>query len=242
MKAAGRFAVAFLVAASACAAAGAQETVVTPLETHAAEGIGYKYRKVVDAANRAMLRGEDPLRSTERLAPVLRYCDEQRSQPGRIAISVSSAAEYERYMAAHRDGTPVEWIDIACPMAYKAMAFMHVERKEYTKALEYLDTTAAMTPYWGEARVERGFALNMLRRFDEGLASYREALEMAEASDDARVGAMALRGIGYTLIELRDLDGAQAAYEQSLQLDPDNATATRELDYIRQQRERATGG
>ena len=228
-----------LVAATIISTATAQEIVVTQINSYAENGIGHQYRKDVEAANLAMLKEGNLEGVSERLAPVLRYCDRQRQQPGRIALSVASAAEYEHYIATHHDGTPVEWIDMACPRAYKAMAFMHVERKADDMALPYLDQATAMAPYWAEALVERGFVLNRLRRPREGLASYRMALELTESFKSVdRVKAMALRGIGYSLIELGDMEAAKASYEQSLEIEPDNKTANNELEYIRQQAEK----
>ncbi|MDQ2702360.1 MAG: tetratricopeptide repeat protein [Pseudomonadota bacterium] len=221
------------------ATAAAQETVITRIDGYAQDGIGHQYRKDVDAANRAMLNGQNLEGAAELLAPVLRYCDQQRQEPGRIAISVASAAEYEHYIAGHGNGVPVDWIDMACPMAYKAMAFMHGERKAYDVALPYLDTAIAMAPYWPEALIERGFVLNQLGRTLEGLASYRGALELTESFKSvSRLRAMALRGTGYSLIELGDFEGAQTVYEKSLEIEPDNKTATGELEYIRKQLEK----
>ena len=106
-------------------------------------------------------------------------------------------------------------------------------------ALPYLDQATAMAPYWAEALVERGFVLNRLRRPREGLDSYRKALELTESFKSVdRVKAMALRGIGYSLIELGDMEAAKASYEQSLEIEPDNKTANNELEYIRQQAEK----
>ena len=53
-----------------------------------------------------------------------------------------------------------------------------------------------------------------------------------------RAIALALRGIGYSQVELGDLDGAEQSYKESLEVEPGNTLAQRELDYIRQQREK----
>ena len=45
-----------------------------------------------------------------------------------------------------------------------------------------------------------------------------------------------LRGLGYTWIELKDLDRAEAFYRRSLEVEPGNATATKELQYIERSR------
>ncbi|MDR2857803.1 MAG: diguanylate cyclase [Novosphingobium sp.] len=58
-------------------------------------------------------------------------------------------------------------------------------------------------------------------------------------SPDARITARSLRGMGYTKIELGDLDEAERMFHLSQQFDPDNAGVRTELEYIA--RKKATG-
>lgn len=53
---------------------------------------------------------------------------------------------------------------------------------------------------------------------------------------------LVLRGIGYQLVELDDLDGAERAYRDSLEAEPGNALAQRELEFIRERRAQKAGG
>jgi len=55
-------------------------------------------------------------------------------------------------------------------------------------------------------------------------------------SDDASVAARALRGMGYTKIEMGRLDEAEKLFRQSLEYDPKNAGAKSELDFIAQKK------
>lgn len=76
--------------------------------------------------------------------------------------------------------------------------------------------------------------LNQLHRSGEALADYRLALQLVDRyPSNAGMKAIALRGLGYILVELGDLPGAERAYQDSLTADPDNALAKRELQYIR---------
>lgn len=43
----------------------------------------------------------------------------------------------------------------------------------------------------------------------------------------------ALRGQGYSLVELGDLDAGEQKYQQSLALNPDDTMSKQELDYIK---------
>lgn len=213
------------------------ETIVTPLHrARSPQQMGVRFRADASAAAEAAMRG-DHAEARKRLAPVIAYCD-QLVTPLRDVVSVASMAEYEAFVAASAGGKPVEWIDTACPSAYKMAAFLHVEAKQTDAALAMLDKAAAVAPYWAEPHAERGYLLNQVGRQQEGLASYERAWDLVErypTNDYAR--ALVLRGLGYTWIELRDLDRAEAFYRQSLEVEPGNALARRELEYIRQQRE-----
>jgi tetratricopeptide (TPR) repeat protein len=77
---------------------------------------------------------------------------------------------------------------------------------------------------------ERANALTSLKRFDEALAAYDDALKQPQLSPPLQ--AHLLRGRGYTLTEMNRLDDAQKAYTDSLVLEPNNPTALSELQYI----------
>ena len=102
-------------------------------------------------------------------------------------------------------------------------------------SIAMLAKAIAMAPYSPEPLTEQGFALNQMGRHDEALVNYRKALDLSNAFGAARYAkALSLRGIGFTLVELNHLAAAREAYEQSLQVEPGNAIALQELDYIRQ--------
>ncbi|MEF9977498.1 MAG: hypothetical protein RR834_03235, partial [Thermomonas sp.] len=68
---------------------------------------------------------------------------------------------------------------------------------------------------------------------------YRSALTLSRKHEaNKRAIALALRGIGYSHVELGDLDAAEQAYLESLEVEPGNALAQRELEYIREQRKK----
>jgi tetratricopeptide (TPR) repeat protein len=85
--------------------------------------------------------------------------------------------------------------------------------------------------------IERGAALSGLMRWQDSLANYDRGLSFERVPPNQR--AVMLRGRGFALIELGRLAEAEAAYRDSLALDPNNQIAARELGYI--QRLRAGG-
>lgn len=59
-------------------------------------------------------------------------------------------------------------------------------------------------------------------------------VDKSTAGEDAKVAARALRGMGYTRIEMGRLDDAAKLFRQSLDYDPSNVGAKTELDFIAQ--------
>jgi tetratricopeptide (TPR) repeat protein len=86
----------------------------------------------------------------------------------------------------------------------------------------------------GETRpyllLERGESLLALKRAADALADFDEGLKTDDL--DPKIHAHFDRGRGFALTELGRLDQAEAAYQASLQLEPNNPTALHELGYI----------
>jgi tetratricopeptide (TPR) repeat protein len=89
---------------------------------------------------------------------------------------------------------------------------------------------SAVGAHAGEMMSEKGAALDSLKRYSEGLDVFDQALasHVLTPRDKARLD----RGRGFALTELGRLDDAQAAYRDSLQIEPGNARAQAELGYI----------
>lgn len=108
------------------------------------------------------------------------------------------------------------------------------ETRHPEDALEPLAKGLALQPGNALLTVEQNASFVLLRRFPEALAANDLALAQPMIADSDR--AQLLRNRGYVLIELGRIDEAEAAYNQSLKLDPGNRIALNELDYIRRQR------
>jgi tetratricopeptide (TPR) repeat protein len=105
------------------------------------------------------------------------------------------------------------------------------EFRRYEEAVAWLDRGLALQPQHQYLISEKAVALNALGRHAEAAALYQDALDHPEfgANQDR---ARLLRGLGVTLIDLDRLDDAEAALNQSLELQPGNALARNELAYI----------
>jgi tetratricopeptide (TPR) repeat protein len=153
---------------------------------------------------------------------------------GARPICVASAAELERARQA-APGQSLVQIDWAYGLALHAEGALASERKDWETALGYLERGIQARPFAPESRAERGFVLNQIGRFDEALALYEGALELATT---ARMKAVALRGASFALIELGRLDEAEAKLRQALEHEPASPATRNELRYIEQLRKK----
>jgi tetratricopeptide (TPR) repeat protein len=148
-------------------------------------------------------------------------------------VSVANEEDRKSFVASKPAGTSIKVVDFACPWAYMAAAFLEIEEHDAQGTFARLDRIDALAPYMGWSRTERGFMLNAIGKRQEALAAYREALRLAhEHPSSADSEAIALRGIGWTLVELGDLEGARAAYVESQKVDPGYEHTKAEIDYI----------
>jgi tetratricopeptide (TPR) repeat protein len=210
--------------------------VVTNTTWGGAEFEGSEYRQAVSDA--ADLGEQNQLDAAwAKLKPVLTFCDTKTDTPTTQYLSVATKEEAAEVMAAHTGKTVLKLIDSACPSAYRAAGFLAVAAQDSEHALAYLVRAETLAPTFAGPYTEHAFLLREMGDYPHSTELYRKALALAEKySSSANIKPVALRGIGFNLIELGDLDGAQKAYEDSLAVDPDNALAKNELAYIAQVR------
>lgn len=124
----------------------------------------------------------------------------------------------------------IVWLSSAYPRAFYYLGFAHVKLDDPAAAIGFLEQGYKLEPH-PMFLLERGKALARLKRHDLALASYEAALAH-RGSVRAVLRAVALRGKGVQLIELGQLDLAEQAFNDSLELDPNNPVAANELRYI----------
>ena len=171
----------------------------------------------------------------DKLAKALCSDYEALFQRDKRQFTFQTRADFEQFRATTKDD--IEWIDWGYKIALQTQAFIASERKDYDKALATLSKIESKAPVSADTSIEFGYCLNHLSRPAEALAVYTRAQTIAEKYESQHpYRAAILRGIGFSLIELADLDKAQKAFEDSLKLEPDNKVALNELEYIRQKR------
>jgi Flp pilus assembly protein TadD len=124
----------------------------------------------------------------------------------------------------------IRCVDNSYPVAAFVLGAWLNEGRRFSDALAMLDRGLAFDPYYPMLVSEKGIALNALHRSAEALAAYEFGAKLFKL-DDRQRGVM-LRGQGYVLTDLNRLDDAEAAYKQSLKIDPNHGNALHELQYI----------
>lgn len=226
-------ALALALTAPAAMAAGQIEEVSTELQ--ATEAIAYpgsEYRDVITQAARLSQQGRVDA-AWNVLQPAILYCDDKKSSAAEVFYSVANKAEEQEYRDSTPAGVKLHFVDWACPMAYKSAAFLAVQTNEPDRAGALLDRAQALAPHWAEPLAERAYMIGKFGDRPGSLAMYRKAQVLADKyPSSANLKGLILRGIGFALTEMGDLDGATDAYKRSLEIEPSNALAKRELEYI----------
>lgn len=217
------------IGSTAMAAAGTVTVVTQESRFNAQPYAGSSFRQQVDAA----LTSGDGRTILRNLRPVLDWCDARIAAPGVVHASVSTKDEQRAFAAAQAPDANIDFIDIACPRAWLAAGFTQIDLGDKASAAALLERAATIAPYWAEPLTERAFLLNSQGDRQHALALYQHAAELARQWPGSHSSlAVALRGIGWTLVELGDYAGARTAYQQSLQIDPGNTLAANELEFI----------
>jgi len=229
------FAILFLLSSNLAIAdePGSSEATVTILQSKTS-GID---KDEVAAMNdiTTMVQNQDIDGAFRKLEPILARCDSSQTSSDKKIVYFEDAVEFLEYSMAAGNKKDLVWIKDTCPSAYKAAAFLYVEKGDSENTLKYLDKAIERAPFWAEPFTERGFLLGKLKNFKAAKAAYEKAIELASAHESsAYVKPLALRGLGIVLIDLGELDPAKAALEESLVLEPNNKLALGELEYIGQ--------
>jgi len=118
---------------------------------------------------------------------------------------------------------------------FKSYALSELHRT--AEAAAALDRAIALSPSHAHYLSERGYLYHQAKDWQHSLETYKAAEEAVKLIADKQGQIVertrALRGQGYALVELGDLDAGEQKYQQSLALDPDDKMSRQELDYIK---------
>ena len=183
-----------------------------------------------------LIRNNDHAGALAKLKPALSRCEKRDEGSGKKSLYFDTMEEFLEYsLSAENKSTGIQWVADSCPRAYNHAAFLYVAAADKDNAFKYLDLAIASAPYWAEPHNERGYFLGKLKDYKSAIAAYEKAIELADAHENsASIKPLSLRGLGFILTEMGELQRAKQAYLDSLVLDPGNELAENELEYIRQ--------
>lgn len=120
--------------------------------------------------------------------------------------------------------------------------FALIDLGQAAQARAYIERAVAMAPHNAYYRGELAESYKSERDWDKAYALFKQAAADARAFSPADSKTFeltrALRGMGFVRSEQRRFDEAERLFRECLELDPDDAKAKSELNYIAQQRAR----
>ena len=155
-------------------------------------------------------------------------------------VCIRYDSDYEQFLKEEaadqpgKDRRPIIRVHASFSRALQLKGWIAVDQKEWVKALDCFKKEMQYTPYEPDQYIEQGVAFNQSGSSQKVFESYQRAYALAEAhGNNVYDKAIALRGMGYSLIDLAKLDEATALFEKSLILDPGNKIALNEISYIK---------
>ena len=130
----------------------------------------------------------------------------------------------------------VLWKRSAYPRAFFLLAHMDVEERRFEEALQHLSAALRLEPDHPEVLYEVGLVHSLTGQHEKALQFMEAALACRPFNSDAS-RARALRGMGVALIDLGQFREAETRFKESLDLQPQNESALRELRYIQHLRD-----
>jgi hypothetical protein len=153
------------------------------------------------------------------------YCGRDQAE---VLLYMTEAAEKGEDAIA----LPPMWADA---WFFKSYALIELHRT--AEAVAALDRAIALSPSHAHYLSERGYLYHQAKDWPHSLEKYKAAEEAVKLITDKQgqidERTRALRGQGYALVELGDLDAGEQKYQQSLAQNPDDKTSRQELDYIK---------
>ena len=112
------------------------------------------------------------------------------------------------------------------------MAYCYIEKKDFRRATAFIDLALKYEADHPTLLHEKGYLYSLMKDPANNYKYNKLALEKRPWITPHQQ-ALAMRGMGYALIELGKLKQAEKMYLRSLKIEPNSKVALQELDYIR---------
>jgi tetratricopeptide (TPR) repeat protein len=138
---------------------------------------------------------------------------------------------------SNSNGTDFQRIDWSYREALHVKAFVYSAEKDFKEALKVITEIEEVAPVSAGSKIEKAYIQGQLGRFEQALKTYQEAKRLSDTYESqSSYKPASLRGMGFILIELNELDEAEEMFRKSLELEPYNRIAISELEYIENMR------
>jgi Flp pilus assembly protein TadD len=191
-----------------------------------------------------LIRDKKPAEAIVKLDRVIANEAKRHEEERRQIYCAHSPAETLMYtgMAAQAGKAAVVLDPTWCMAIFlKGFALIDLNRPDEAKAL--FDRAVEMAPMNSQFLSELAEWHKVRREWDTAFTLFERSSAAAELSDEGSRTShkgRALRGMGFVLIEQGKLDEAERLFHQALELNPNDAGAKNELQYIEEQRERVS--
>lgn len=227
------FVAAFALTSAAVATAGeagaAIDSTTTQVQTRGDAAKGSQFRDRANRLAELVTRREFEVAASE--AAALRRDFEMIFNPALKQRCFLQRADMEAWQRNNSDA--IEWIDWGYLQAIQTQMYLAAEKRDFPAALSYVRQLSVLAPVSALTLTEMAYVQNQMHASREALATYRQAVDTARQYESQRpyLGP-ALRGVGFSLIELNRLEEARQVFEESLRIEPGNKVALNELAYI----------
>ncbi len=209
---------------------------------HPADG-AQEMRALLVRGRELVLHGSPARAIHEDFDPVIARYEQRFAGLGEKIYCANSMQESLLYSASAQNANQVALVlDSTWADAYLYKSYALTELGRLAQSREALERALALSPYHAPYYSELAYTYVREHRWEPALDLYRSAESAAErlasAPSHAQDLGQALRGQAYVLIEQGRLEEASTLYQRCLMLDPHDAQARRELDYLARQRPR----
>ena len=229
-----------LMILSLCSLFATNKTYETEIQFNSENGLGSEYRKFVHPVTKLIIQrkyneaNELLDKAIIGFKNIIKHGDKTESY-----LCFQSKEEFTAYKKMHKK--KIIWLDSSYGQAYHLKAFICVNQNNLKKAKQLLMIEKELAPMEAGVLNELGFISNREGKTTDALNYYKEALRLSKQfkSQTQWTGA-ALRGMGFTLIDLGKLEIAEECFNKSLKIEPNNKIALTELKYIKGLRDQKT--
>lgn len=148
----------------------------------------------------------------------------------------STESLYYLLTAAKEDRSATVLSETTWADAFFLKAYALVNLGRLSEAKQSIEKAIALTPKNAKYLSELGHIYQVEKNWPKALELYQSAedaaAEFSESAVKSQELSRALRGLGYVYVELGQLDKAERVYRQCLEMDPNDETSKKELEFI----------